>query len=246
MPDNAVLSQYISDLSNMTKINTSVVSRTDSDSHNVTGSTLMQFGLINRHAWKRHANRTDISGFATNTERSARTGRHSAVVKDLDTGVISGNVIAKNVSEFRTNKLEVSNNKIYFHEIWKNLVSQNRTFSTNKSQPQEELLLHSADYSGADDSGFVVQKLVKRDTKDEKIDSVTTMSEVNSVLEHGNDQDASEPEQCPALEYIVYTWVLCLVALATALKLYYLVKTTLATVMVSAFTTLYLVASSKE
>jgi len=276
MPDNAVLSQYISDLSNMTKINTSVASRTDSDSHNVTGSTLVQFGLINRHAWKRRANGTHISGFATNTERSARTRRHSAVVKDLDTGVISGNVIAKNVSEFRTNKLEVSNSTIYFHEIWKNLVSQNRTFSTNKSQPQEELLLHSADCSGADDSSvndgsaddstiddgsaddssvddksvddssFVVQKLVKRDTEDGNVDSVTNMTKVKSVLEHVNQDDASEPEQCPALEYIVYTWVLCLVALATALKLYYLVKTTLATVMVTVFTTLFLVASSKE
>ena len=256
MPDNAVLSHYISDLSNLTKINTSVASRNDSDSHNVTGSTLMQFGLINRHAWKRHANGTHKSGFAANTERSARTRRHSAVVKDLDTGVISGNVIAKNVSEFRTNKLEVSNSKIYFHKIWKNLLSQNRTFSTNKSQPQEKLLLRSADCSGADDSSvndmsaddssFVVQKLVKRDTEDENVDSVTTTTEVKTVLEHVNHHDASEPEQCPALEYIVYTWVLCLVALATALKLYYLVKTTLATVMVFVFTTLFLVASSKE
>jgi len=269
--DNAVLSQYISDLSNMTEINTSVASRTDSDSHNVTGSTLMQFGLINRHGWKHHANGTHASGFAANTERSAPTRRHSAVVKDLHTGAISGNVIAKNVSEFRTNKLEVSNSKIYFREIWKSLVSQNRTFSTNKSQPQEKLLLHSADCSGADDctaddstaddgsdddssvddksaddSSFVVQKLVKRDTEDENVDSVTTMTKVKSVLEHVNHHDASEPEQCPALEYIVYTWVLCLVALATALKLYYLVKTTLATVMVTVFTTLFLVASSKE
>jgi hypothetical protein len=276
MPDNAVLSQYISDLSNISKINTSVASRTDNDSHNVTGSTLMQFGLINRHTWKDHANRTHISGFATNTEHSARTKRHSAVAKDLDTGVISGNVTAKNVSEFRTNKLEVPNNKIYLHKIWKNLVSQKRISSTNKSQPQEKLLLHSADYSGADDSSvndksaddstvddgsaddssvddksadgssFVVQKLFKRDTEDENVDSVTTMTEVKSVSEHGSPCDASAPEQCPALEYIVYTWVLCLVALATALKLYYLVKTTLATVMVSVFITLFFVASSKE
>lgn len=272
MPDNAVLSQYISDLSNITKINTSVASRTDNDSHNLTGSTLMQFGLMNRHAWKRHANRTHISGFTTNTERSARTKRHSAVAKDLDTGVVSGNVTAKYVSEFRTNKLDVSNNNIYLHKIWKNIESKNRTFSKNKSQPQEKLLLHSADDSSvnddesaddgsvddgsaddssvhdksADDSSFVVQKLVKRDTEDENLDSITTMTEVNSDSERGSPCDASEAQYCPALEYIVYTWVLCLVALATALKLYYLVKTTLATVMVSVFTTLFFVASSKE
>jgi len=256
MPDNAVLSPYISDLSNMTKINTSVASKTDNGSENVTGSTLMQFGLFNRHTWQRHANRTHIGGFATNSEHSAHTRIHSAVAKHSDTGAISGNVTAKNVSEFRTNKLEESNNNINFHKIWKNIVIQNRTFSTNESQPQEKLLLHSADYSGVDDgsvsdksadySSFVVHKLVKRDTEDENVGSVTTMTEVNSFSEHGNCQNAIEPEECPALEYIVYTWVLCLVALATALKLYYLVKTTLATVMVSVFTTLFFVASSKE
>jgi hypothetical protein len=256
MPDNAVLSHYISDLSNMTEINTSVASRTDNDSGNVTGSTLMQFSLINRHAWQSHANRTHIGGFATNTERSVHTRIHSAVTKDLDTGAISSDVTAKNVSEFRTNKLEESNSNIYFKEIWKNLVIQNRTFSTNRSQPQEKLLLHSADYNGFGDSSvsdkranyssFAVHKLVKRNTEDKNFGSVTTTREVNSVSERGNRQGAVGPEECPALEYIVYTWVLCLVALATALKLYYLVKTTLATVMVSVFTTLFFVASSKE
>nr|CAD7394065.1 unnamed protein product [Timema cristinae] len=40
-------------------------------------------------------------------------------------------------------------------------------------------------------------------------------------------------EMCTHPEYIVFTWVLCLVALATCLKLYYLVKTALAAVMVT-------------
>jgi hypothetical protein len=249
MPDSEMLSQYNSDFSNMTKSNGSAASRTDIDSDVVTGSTVRQFGLTNRHAWKHYANRTHISGFATKTERNARSRRHSAIAADLDSSVINSNITAKNVSKFRTHKLEVPNNKVYFHNTWKNLVKQNRTFSTNKSQIQEKLLLHSAQYVGADDrsandSSFVVQKRVKRDTEDETVDSVTTMTEVNSISEHGIFRHASEPEQCPALEYIVYTWVLCLVALATALKLYYLVKTTLAAAMVSVFITLYFVASS--
>lgn len=123
----------------------------------------------------------------------------------------------------------------------KNLVRQNRTFSTNKSQLLEKLLLHTAD-----DKSFVVHKQVKRDTEDKHVDSVTTMTEVTSGSKPASCYDASDPEHCPALEYIVYTWVLCLVALATALKLYYLVKTSLATAMVSVFTTLFLVASNKE
>nr|CAD7265771.1 unnamed protein product [Timema shepardi] len=40
-------------------------------------------------------------------------------------------------------------------------------------------------------------------------------------------------EMCTHPEYIVFTWVLCLVALATCLKLYYLVKTALAAAMVT-------------
>lgn len=43
------------------------------------------------------------------------------------------------------------------------------------------------------------------------------------------------------LEYIVFTWVLCLVALATALKLYYLIKTFLAVVMIVVYVILILI-----
>ncbi|XP_049822606.1 adenylyl cyclase 78C isoform X2 [Aethina tumida] len=51
----------------------------------------------------------------------------------------------------------------------------------------------------------------------------------------------SENEVCPHPEYIVFTWVLCLIALATALKLYYLIKLFLAVVMVGVYTFLILV-----
>lgn len=53
-----------------------------------------------------------------------------------------------------------------------------------------------------------------------------------------------EPENvkvCDHPEYIVFTWVLCLIALATALKLYYLIKTFLAIIMVAVYTILILV-----
>nr|XP_022908202.1 adenylate cyclase type 8-like [Onthophagus taurus] len=42
-------------------------------------------------------------------------------------------------------------------------------------------------------------------------------------------------KECIQPEYFVFTWVLCLIALATALKLYYLIKTFLAVVMVTVF-----------
>ncbi|KAJ8920880.1 hypothetical protein NQ315_015673 [Exocentrus adspersus] len=46
---------------------------------------------------------------------------------------------------------------------------------------------------------------------------------------------------CRHPEYIVFTWVLCLIALATALKLYYLIKLFLAVVMVVIYTVLILI-----
>lgn len=42
----------------------------------------------------------------------------------------------------------------------------------------------------------------------------------------------STTEGCKFPEYVVFMWVLCLIALATALKLYYLIKTILAVAMV--------------
>lgn len=49
-----------------------------------------------------------------------------------------------------------------------------------------------------------------------------------------------DKDSCEHPEYIVFTWVLCLIALATALKLYYLIKTLLAVVMVAVYTVLIL------
>ncbi|XP_076753511.1 adenylyl cyclase 78C isoform X4 [Xylocopa sonorina] len=46
---------------------------------------------------------------------------------------------------------------------------------------------------------------------------------------------------CVRPEYIVFTWILCLIALASALKLYYLVKTALATIIVTVYAVLILV-----
>lgn len=49
-------------------------------------------------------------------------------------------------------------------------------------------------------------------------------------------EDESADDSCVHPEYLVFTWVLCLIALATTLKLYFLVKTFLASVMVAVYT----------
>lgn len=52
-------------------------------------------------------------------------------------------------------------------------------------------------------------------------------------------------DDCPHPEYIVFTWVLCMIALATALKLYYLIKLFLAVVMVDVYAILILIGYNK-
>ncbi|XP_014216036.1 adenylate cyclase type 8-like isoform X2 [Copidosoma floridanum] len=52
-----------------------------------------------------------------------------------------------------------------------------------------------------------------------------------------------EEVQCLRPEYIVFTWILCLIALASSLKLYYLVKTALGSLIVVVYALLILVVS---
>lgn len=53
--------------------------------------------------------------------------------------------------------------------------------------------------------------------------------------------DELEEAGCIRPEYMVFTWILCLIALASALKLYYLVKTALAAAIVVVYAVLILV-----
>lgn len=62
----------------------------------------------------------------------------------------------------------------------------------------------------------------------------------NNVTTSNTDSGTIILRNCRHPEYIVFTWVLCLIALATALKLYYLIKLFLAVVMVIVYTVLIL------
>jgi membrane protein implicated in regulation of membrane protease activity len=232
--------------------------RAASDLDNMRG----QVDHRNRTAWNYFtgdgANGTHVNVISVNTEVSDSTKGSNVIMTKSDVNVINDSNSTKNVSDLRTQILVApSNNTNHFENVWKSPTGQGKTFSnvysvTDKSEIQERALLHST--ANIDDtSGVLVQKRDKRAAEVENVDSATTITttiEENSVSEHVGHPDALAPdtndsweyEQCLAPEYIVYTWVLCLVALATALKLYYLVKTTLATVMVSVFTTLILVA----
>lgn len=72
-------------------------------------------------------------------------------------------------------------------------------------------------------------------------------SKLASILDHNDffylsdDHTNAQRETCSHPDYIVFTWVLCLIALATGLKLYYLVKTFMAILMVCCYAILILV-----
>ncbi|XP_056644231.1 adenylyl cyclase 78C isoform X2 [Diorhabda sublineata] len=57
-------------------------------------------------------------------------------------------------------------------------------------------------------------------------------------------EDLTFNPHCFHPEYVVFTWVLCLIALATALKLYYLIKILLLILMLVVYSTLILMPSS--
>uniref|UniRef100_A0A182M977 adenylate cyclase n=1 Tax=Anopheles culicifacies TaxID=139723 RepID=A0A182M977_9DIPT len=79
-----------------------------------------------------------------------------------------------------------------------------------------------------------------------EIDSNTTDASIDLQSDDMLEDDGQTPDQpvlhqsCVHPEYVVFTWVLCLISLATALKLYYLVKTFMAIAMVACYSFLIL------
>lgn len=63
---------------------------------------------------------------------------------------------------------------------------------------------------------------------------------VSSLRSSLINDDFDTPDPCSHPEYMVFTWILCLIALATGLKLYYLVKTFMALIMVICYAILIL------
>lgn len=63
----------------------------------------------------------------------------------------------------------------------------------------------------------------------------------DTIVSDNGHVDADKNSSCLQPEYIVFTWILCLIALASALKLYYIVKTALASIIVSMYAILILI-----
>lgn len=74
--------------------------------------------------------------------------------------------------------------------------------------------------------------------------NTTTPAEATLKIYRNNDS-LSEEEinigECYKPEYVVFTWIICLVALTSILKLYYLIKTLLALINVALYAVLLLI-----
>lgn len=68
-------------------------------------------------------------------------------------------------------------------------------------------------------------------------------SSTQNTTDNNNYGQLTAKPDCMHPEYVVYTWVLSMIALATALKLYYLIKLLLAVLMVAIYTTLIVLPS---
>lgn len=104
-------------------------------------------------------------------------------------------------------------------------------------QSNNNITIRSYVESSADSSSSGSASLIKMATEFEIYDTNDTNDTSNITTSGKNHMGCNG---CSHPEYIVFTWVLCLVALATALKLYYLIKTALAIIMVSIYTLLIL------
>ncbi|XP_071455544.1 adenylate cyclase type 8 [Hetaerina americana] len=104
--------------------------------------------------------------------------------------------------------------------------------------------------SGALESSM---SLSKEDVKPSAVTSTTETVSSGDLTPHSPFADQSMEQdsgkdgklnlsKCDHPEYVVFTWVLCLVALATCLRLHYLIKTLLGVVMFAVYASLILVA----
>ncbi|XP_046393451.1 adenylate cyclase type 8-like isoform X2 [Ischnura elegans] len=98
-----------------------------------------------------------------------------------------------------------------------------------------------------------VMSLSNEDSKPSPLSSTTETASSDDTSPNGSSTDnTTEPNgsgesdislnDCDHPEYVVFTWVLCLVALATCLRLHYLIKTLLGVIMFAVYASLILVA----
>lgn len=127
------------------------------------------------------------------------------------------------------------------------LLSQHKWDNTSVEEKPIRRKRHIADVKSPQDE--VEEKFFDKEKPGKSSNSVSHKINENKRTgqESGSDENDSKEafedtrDKCDHPEYVVFTWIMCLVALATTLKLYYLVKTFLAIIMTTAYALLVLI-----
>ncbi|XP_047360722.1 adenylyl cyclase 78C isoform X1 [Vespa velutina] len=149
---------------------------------------------------------------------------------------------AAEVAENRTVTHDTSNIKVKLTSVF-----NGRTSSTQSRSRKEFFRFYKYEQHYVPGLRRHYRRFARKHADDmtvRKILSIPNDLELSQKLPYKNfddEDDIDMSSSCIRPEYIVFTWILCLIALASALKLYYLVKTALATAIVLVYAVLILV-----
>lgn len=155
---------------------------------------------------------TDLNAAPPKASYILQNSRSLITEKSLPSKVDVEFYLSANVQQNFTLNLELDNTNI-------SLSNKNLKGNTKSTNNQIEIMVRNKRYINT--------------TKNTDTNKDTEVAQRNNKSEI--ERDCSNPE------YIVFTWVLCLISLATALKLYYLVKAFLAVFMLTTYTALIFV-----
>lgn len=182
----------------------------------------------------------NILKFANQTELNAN--RENGVPKTINNF---------NINNFIENLNGSDGNLVINNNIFINNLPENRNQTLNMSNNIPVNLRKKRSLSSGNFTNLTFVKSILSDSQISKIvsDAATVLDDVqvkSSELEDIAPADITTNVDaiyyyCIHSEYFVFCWVLCLIALATALKLYYMIKTFLALLMVGIYTILIMV-----
>lgn len=113
---------------------------------------------------------------------------------------------------------------IKYIDMSKNISDKNEIILSNNKTTNSEIVNCTSNNTDCTEKKLEMKHRMKR-----SIDSVNITDDLMINMQNVDKTACSDPE------YIVFMWVLSLIALATALKLYYLIKTCLAVILVTIY-----------
>ncbi|KAI4466400.1 adenylate cyclase type 1 [Holotrichia oblita] len=161
-------------------------------------------------------------------------------------GIVVKNVNNFNINNFieNTNGSEpnlIINNNIFLNNFPQTVNISNHINTRNNSRKRRSISYGNPSNSTLLKTVVSANQITKviNDNVDDGVDSEGSLSLAIAIAASDITTDVDPIySYCIHPEYFVFSWVMCLIALATALKLYYMIKTFLALLMVGIYTIL--------